>query len=428
MSEAHLAVVIFVITYTLIVSERMHKTTAALAGAMAMILFKILPVEAAWEAIDLNVIFLLTGMMIIANTMASTGVFQWLAVRAAKAAGGSPSGVLVILCAVTAVFSAFLDNVTTVVLIAPVALVVARALDVNPVPGLIAIALASNIGGTTTLIGDPPNILIASHAGIDFMTFLTSVGPVAILTLVAFLAAAAVIGRRREPGSAQHRARVMAMDHSGLITDPGLLRISIGVLVLVILGFVFQGVLGYEPAAVALFGGVLVLVITRRDPHHELVQIEWSTLFFFIGLFIVVGGLETTGVLEAVGERAVDLTQGSLPRSLFLVLWMSAGLSGVVDNIPYTATMLPILDELNADLIAHGHPSNAIWWALAVGADMGGNLTIIGASANVLIANISERNGHHITFFEFFKWGLPTTLGSMVIASIYFWLRYIAFA
>ena len=350
-----------------------------------------------------------------------------MAAPAAKAAGGSPFGVLVILCLVTAVFSAFLDNVTTVVLIAPVALVVARALEVRPVPGLIAIALASNIGGTSTLIGDPPNILIASHVGIDFMTFLTAVGPVAVLTLIAFLAAAAVVGRWREPGTPATRARVMAMDDSDLISDPRLLKISIAVLVLVITGFVLQGTLGYEPAGVALMGGVLILVITRRDPHHELMQVEWSTLFFFIGLFIVVGGLETTGVLEAVGERAVDLTKGSLAGSLFLVLWMSAGLSGVVDNIPYTATMLPILDELNQDLIARGHPSNALWWALAVGADMGGNLTIIGASANVLVANISERNGHHITFVEFFKWGLPTTLASMVIASVYFWLRYLAF-
>jgi Na+/H+ antiporter NhaD/arsenite permease-like protein len=295
------------------------------------------------------------------------------------------------------------------------------------VPGLIALALASNIGGTTTMIGDPPNILIASHIKTDFVTFLIDVGPVAIITLICFLAVAAFVGKWREPGSPESRARVLAMDESGLITDPRLLRISLFVLAVTIAGFLLQGWLGYEPAAVALTGGVLILLITRSDPHHQLVKVEWNTLFFFIGLFIVVGGLEKTGVLETVGQRAVELTNGSLSKSMFLVLWMSAFLSGVIDNIPYTATMLPILDGLNEGLKAQGHPSNAIWWALAIGADMGGNMTIIGASANVLIANIAERNGHRIRFVEFLKWGVPTVFGTMVIATVYLWLHYLAF-
>jgi len=415
------------VTYAVIVSERVHKTTAALAGAMAMIAFKVIDAEQAWEAIDLNVIFLLAGMMIIANTMASTGVFQWLAIRAAKVAGGSPFGVLVILCAVTATFSAFLDNVTTVVLIAPVALVVARALEVRPEPGLVAIALASNIGGTSTLIGDPPNILIASHANIDFMTFLVHVGPAAVLSLVAFLVVLALVARWREPTNETQRRRIMSMDDQGLITDLRLLRISVAVLAATIVGFLLQGVLGYEPAAIALMGGVLILLITRNDPHHELMQVEWTTLFFFIGLFIVVGGLEHTGVLQDVGRSAVELTRGSVEASTFLVLWMSALLSGVVDNIPYTATMLPVLDELNRSLNQAGHPRNITWWALTLGADLGGNLTVIGASANVLVANIAERSGHPISFAEFFRWGLATTIGTVVISSAYLWLRYMAF-
>ncbi|MBM3139812.1 MAG: ArsB/NhaD family transporter [Chloroflexi bacterium] len=422
-----MAVIIFVVTYAVIVSERVHKTTAALAGAMAMIAFKVIDAEQAWEAIDLNVIFLLAGMMIIANTMASTGVFQWLAIRAAKVAGGSPFGVLVILCAVTATFSAFLDNVTTVVLIAPVALVVARALEVRPEPGLVAIALASNIGGTSTLIGDPPNILIASHANIDFMTFLVHVGPAAVLSLVAFLVVLALVARWREPTNETQRRRIMSMDDQGLITDLRLLRISVAVLAATIVGFLLQGVLGYEPAAIALMGGVLILLITRNDPHHELMQVEWTTLFFFIGLFIVVGGLEHTGVLQDVGRSAVELTRGSVEASTFLVLWMSALLSGVVDNIPYTATMLPVLDELNRSLNQAGHPRNITWWALTLGADLGGNLTVIGASANVLVANIAERSGHPISFAEFFRWGLATTIGTVVISSAYLWLRYMAF-
>lgn len=424
MDGTTLAIIIFVITYAAIISERMHKTTAALAGAMLIIAFHVLSTEQAFESIDLDVIFLLAGMMVIANTLASTGVFQWLAIRSAKAAKGDPVGVLVILCAITAVASAVLDNVTTVVLIAPVALVVSETLEVRPVPGLIALALASNIGGTATLVGDPPNILIGSHADIDFLTFMLNVGPASVLVLVAFLAVLPLVARRAVHTSTDLRERVMAIDHSELITDYALLRTTLIVLGFTMLGFLFQEPLGYEPASVALMGAAALLVVTRHDPHAPLRDVEWTTLFFFIGLFIVVGGLEHVGVLEDIGNAATDLTGGSRVAATFMILWMSAVLSGIVDNIPYTATMLPIVSELADDTEGD---TNVFWWALAIGADMGGNLTIIAASANVLVANLALRSGTRISFYEFFRYGSIATLGAMIISSAYLWLRYFAF-
>ncbi len=425
MTDAQLAILVFVATYAIIVSERIHKTTAALVGAMVLVALKILDTEEAFEAIDLNVIFLLAGMMMIANTLAGTGAFQWAAVRAAKAAGGSPWGVLVVLAGSTAVLSALLDNVTTVVLIAPVALVVAQTMEVRVTPSLIAIVLASNVGGAATVIGDPPNIMIASQADIGFVTFLANVGPVALLTLIVFLIVAGIISRWKLHATPAQRERVMAMDESELITNPHVLRLSLIVLSLTILGFLLQGPLGYEPSTIALMGGSVLMLITRQDPHEVLRDIEWSTLFFFIGLFIVVAGLEKTGVLEDVATRAADATNGSPTIAAMLILWMSAILSGVIDNIPYTATMLPIVQELEADL-THDGEKHVLWWALAIGADFGGNLTIVGASANVLVASLAARAGSRISFLEFLLWGGLTTFGSMIIATAYLWLRYLA--
>ncbi|HJM75333.1 MAG TPA: ArsB/NhaD family transporter [Dehalococcoidia bacterium] len=426
MSEVQIALTIFLVTYAVIISEKVHKTTIALAGGMLVIAFRVLDTHQAFEAIDLDVIFLLVGMMIIANTMADTGVFRWMAIRSAKAANGSPIRVLILLCLITAVASAFLDNVTTVVLMAPVTLVVADTLGVKAVPMLIAEVLASNIGGTATLIGDPPNILVASHADIDFLTFAVNVGPVAVIALAAFLLVLPWLMRGQFEAAIDARGRVMQIDDSQLITDPRMLRIAGGVLGLVVLGFLFQGPLGYEPATVALMGATLLLLITRQDPHEALREVEWSTLFFFVGLFIVVGGLEEVGLLEDIGEWAADETGGSAAASSMLILWMSAILSGFVDNIPYTATMLPIVETMSGELDASAAP-NLLWWSLAIGADMGGNLTIVAASANVLVANIAARNGLKITFFEFFRYGVLATAMTMAIASAYIWLRYFAF-
>jgi Na+/H+ antiporter NhaD/arsenite permease-like protein len=427
LTDAQLAVGVFGITYALIISERVHKTTAALAGAVVLVLLHVLTTEAAWSAVDLNVIFLLVGMMIIANTTAKTGLFQWLAIRSAKIARGNPMGVLLMLCLVTAVVSAFLDNVTTVVLVAPVTIVVAETMGVPLVPMLIAEAIASNIGGTVTLIGDPPNILIGSYAHLSFMDFTTGVGPGAVLALVGYLLLVRWQARKQMRGGPDTYARVMAIEEDGLITDPHLLRICLGVLAVTIAGFLVHGQLGFEPSIVAMAGATALLLITRHDPQDALRDVEWPTLFFFIGLFVVVQGLDSTGVLAKVAKVAADASHGSLTAATMLILWMSTLLSGVIDNIPYTATMLPVVGQLGKDLGASGSRENVLWWSLAMGADLGGNLTVIGASANVLVSNLAGRSGHRITFFEFMKYGVPATLLTISISTLYLWVRFLAF-
>lgn len=422
-NEAYLATGVFIATYVAIASERVHKTSAALAGGMLVIFIGVLDSHEAFDAIDLNVIFLLAGMMVIANTMASTGVFQWLAVRTTKVAGGHPLMVLILLCLVTAVVSSVLDNVTTVVLIAPITVLVARTLRVPAPPMLIAEAIASNLGGAATLIGDPPNVLIGSHAGIGFAEFAWHVAPGAILALAAYIAYLWFRMRGSMVANPEVRAEVMKLDESSLITNHTLLRISLGVLALTLVGFVFHGPLGYEPAAVAMMGATLLLVVTRVDPYEALREVEWVTLFFFIGLFILVRSLEVTGVLDEVGQFAVDASGGSRATGTFLLLWLSAFASGIVDNIPYTATMLPVVDDLTAEL-GRDPDDRVLWWALTFGADFGGNMTIIGASANVLVANLAARNGEPISFWQFFRYGLPATILTVFVISGYLWVRY----
>ena len=411
---------IFIITYGLIASERIHKTIAALAGGVVMVLFGIITQEAAFEHIDFNVIFLLAGMMVLASIIRKTGVFGWLAIRSARLAGGEPYRILVVLSVITAVASAFLDNVTTVVLVGPITLFLAARLGLSPVPFLIAEILASNIGGASTLIGDPPNILIGSAAGLDFVAFLNHMAPVAVLSLVAFLVSARWLFRAHLTVDPALRAAVLRLDERQMITDPSLLRKSLVVLGLTLLGFLVHGPLGYEPATVALSGAVVLMLVAREDPHEILREVEWPTLFFFIGLFMLVAGVIEVGLIEVLAEGALALTGGALAPTAMLLLWLSAALSGIVDNIPYTATMIPVVQRLTAD-----GENQALWWVLAIGTDFGGNATIIGASANVILASLAEREGHPITFWEFFKYGSVATLGSMVIATIYVWLRYL---
>ncbi len=424
MSDTQVAAAIFTATYVVIVSERVRKTTAALVGAVLMILVGVLDQEQAFKAIDLNVIFLLAGMMMIVNVVGKTGIFQWLAIRSAKLGRGDPLRILIILSLVTAVASAFLDNVTTVVLIAPVTLFVAGSLRVSAVPFLIAEALASNIGGAATLIGDPPNIMIGSAADLDFTSFLLNMTPVIVIVLVLYLLAARFLFFRGVAPTPEMRARIMELDEREVITDVGLLRVSLVVLGLTLVGFLFHGPLGYEPASVALFGAALILLVTRQDPHAVLRDVEWSTIFFFIGLFIVVGGVEEVGILERVGEEIAEVTDGSQTAATFLILWASALISGIVDNIPYTAAMIPVVREINGGF-GDGQDSNVLWWALALGADLGGNLTVIAASANVLVANLARRGGERIPFLEFFRYGALVTAGTTVVSMAYLWLRYL---
>jgi Na+/H+ antiporter NhaD/arsenite permease-like protein len=325
-----------------------------------------------------------------------------------------------VLSVITAVASAFLDNVTTVVLVGPITLFLAARMGLSPLPFIVSEILASNIGGASTLIGDPPNILIGSAAGLGFADFLAHMAPLSAVLLVLYLVAARWLFRGQLVVDAQRRDSLLALDERQMISDPRLLRSSLLVLGLTLVGFVLHGALHLEPATVALTGAIALMIIAREDPHEVLREVEWPTLFFFVGLFMMVAGVIEIGLIVAVADGIEAVTGGVLAPTAILVLWASALLSGVIDNIPYTATMIPVVAQLSS-----GHASDALWWGLAIGADLGGNATIIGASANVILASMAEREGHRITFGAFLRYGVPVTIGSMVIATIYVWLRYL---
>ena len=420
MNPVWLAGGIFLITYALIVTERVHRTIAALLGGVAIILIGVLEQDQAFHSIDWNVIFLLAGMMMIASILSETGVFQWIAVKSVQLGKGSPYRIMVILMLVTAVTSALLDNVTIVILMAPVTLFIAASLGVSPIPYLIALILASNIGGTATLVGDPPNILIGSAADIDFLTFAANLAPIALIILIVFMGLAWFLFRKDFKDNKSDTSSIEAMDTSELITNRSLLRKSMVVLAGVILGFLFHGVLHLQPATIALAGATVLMLWGRIDIEHVLDEIEWTALFFFIGLFIVVEALVVVGIIEAVAQAALRLTGADLRMTSMLLLWLSAIASGIVDNIPYTAAMIPVVENLGKAM-----PIDPLWWSLALGACLGGNATLVGAAANVVVANLSEKSGHPISFGLFLRYGAIVTFVSLVLASIYVWLRYL---
>lgn len=420
MNSVWLAGGIFLITYALIVTERVHRTVSALLGGVAMILFGVLPQEQAFQAVDWNVIFLLAGMMALANVLRETGLFQWIAVQAVRLGRGDPFRIMLILSLVTAVTSALLDNVTIVVLVAPVTLLVAASLRVSPLPFLIAEILASNIGGTATLIGDPPNILIGSAAGIDFLTFAANLAPISVLILAVFVGLSWFLFRGDLRSRAARSLDVDALDTDALITDRPMMVKSLIAMGGVIVGFLLHGPLHLEPATIALAGATVLLLWTRTDPHHILREVEWTTLFFFFGLFITVEAVVQVGIIESVASAALQLTGGDVGLTSTLLLWLSAVASGIVDNIPYTATMIPVVQSLGQVM-----PIEPLWWSLALGACLGGNATLVGASANVVVASLAERSGYPISFGLFLKYGLITTVMSLLLATAYVWLRYL---
>jgi Na+/H+ antiporter NhaD/arsenite permease-like protein len=424
LSDVALASVIFGVTYAAIVSERIHKTAAALAGGVAMIAFGIVDQKEAFDYIDFNVIFLLVGMMIIANTLGKTGALQWLAIRSAKLARGSPILITITLAVITAVFSAFLDNVTTVVLMAPLALFVAGILRVNPIPLLVTQIVASNIGGAATIIGDPPNILIGSQAELSFVDFLIHLGPIVLLVLGIFLAAVYLVWRHEFKGGPELAQRILRLDESEVLTDRTLMWKSLGILSLVVIFFVLHSALDIELATVALGGAAALMIISGQHPHEVLREVEWITIFFFVGLFMVVAGVEEAGVLEDIGEALSDVSGGEESAATMLVLWPSAFLSGVVGNIPLTTAMIPVVEEVSAEQELAGS-SNPLWWALALGAGLGANLTVVAAAANVYVLGIAERAGYKVTFFQFMRYGALITIISLAVATGYLWLRYL---
>ncbi|MBI5044048.1 MAG: ArsB/NhaD family transporter [Nitrospirae bacterium] len=432
-----IATTIFILAYALIISEKIHKTIIGIFGAAVMIVLGIVSQEDAFNSLDLgidwNVIFLLVSMMIIINIMKPTGVFEYIAIKSAKIAKGKPFMIMAIFSIVTAIVSAFLDNVTTVLLIAPVTLLICQALELDVVPFLITEAIASNIGGTATLIGDPPNIMIASKAQLDFMSFIYHLSPVIIIVLIAYIITIKFIFGKKLWVRDELKQRIMAMNENEAIKDPVLLKKSLVVLSVTITGFILHGFLHMEPATIALFGaGLLLLVSGNKEPHHILAEAEWTTLFFFMGLFIIIGGVVKVGLIKWMSVQVLNITQGNMFATSMVVMWFSAFASAFIDNIPYVATMNPLIIDMAKQLwpnlsgteLLHHPDLMPVWWSLALGACLGGNGTAIGASANVIVVGMAEKMGKPISFKKFMLYGMPLMIESVIICTVYVWLRY----
>ncbi|WP_433074519.1 SLC13 family permease [Dactylosporangium sp. CA-052675] len=428
---AWLSVAIFAAAYVLIATEWVHRVTAALGGAVLMLLIGATDAEHAFfsadAGIDWNVVFLLLGMMLIVAVLKRTGAFEYLAIWAVKRARGRPFPVMVILVVVTAVASAMLDNVTTVLLIAPVTFLVCQRLAVPVAPYLIAEAMASNIGGTATLVGDPPNIIIASRAGLSYNDFVNHLAPLIAVLLVVFVLLCRVMFRSAFRADPERAAAVVQLRERDAIRDPRLLVVSLAVLALVTAAFVLHSVVHLEPSVVAIVGGLVLLAASRLDAAEVAADVEWPTLAFFAGLFVMVGALVHTGAVGALSRTVADAVAGDPHLAAMGLLGGSAVLSAIVDNIPYVATMSPIVADLARAEGSTGGP-HVLWWALALGADLGGNATAVGASANVVILGLAERAGQRISFWQFTKYGLVAAGVTVAISAVYLWLRYLAFA
>ena len=432
LSPLLVSLAIFVLTYAIIVTERINRAIVALLGAGLMIFSGVLHQSEAFAGIDLNTIGLLTGMMVIVAITQKSGVFQYVAVVAAKAVKADPWGLMVMLSVVTALFSALLDNVTTVLLVAPVTLLITDALKLKPYPYLFALIFASNIGGSATLIGDPPNIMIGSATGLGFNDFLFNLAPLALVVFILTLIPLYLIWGRKLYAAPEDRAQVMAFDADKAITDPRLLKQSLAVIALVILGFMLAHVIGQEPATIAMFGAALLLLLrvwdqNGEDQSHQVqrgfAEVEWVTIFFFVGLFVVVAGVEKAGALKILAQQLMELTGGDFAATTFIILWVSATASALVDNIPFVATMIPVIHSM-APSFGAGN-INTLWWSLALGACLGGNGSLVGASANLVVAGFAERAGQPIRFLPFMLMAFPLMLGSIAVSSVYLWLRYL---
>ena len=413
---------VFLLTYAIIVSEKIHRTIAAFLGAALVVITGIVSPEKAVHAIDFNTIGLLVGMMIIVGITRQTGVFEYMAIKAAKSSKGEPLRIIAALSLVTAVLSAFLDNVTTVLLIVPVTFAIANQLKLSPLPFLIAEIISSNIGGTATLIGDPPNIMIGSATGLGFMDFVFNLAPVIVLVYVLTIFFIQMIYRKQLVAKPEQQEIIMKLNEKDEIKDSALLRKCLAVLTLTVLGFILHQYVHLESSVIALSGASLLLLVTREDPEHSLHAVEWAVIFFFIGLFVVVGALEEVGVIEAVAKWSLAVTGGNMVPTAMLILWLSAIASAFVDNIPFVATMIPLIQDMGrlggiADL-------NFLWWALSLGACLGGNGTAIGASANVVVIGMAEKRGQHISFIGYMKIAFPLMLMSIAVSTAYLLLWY----
>lgn len=431
-----LASIIFVATYAIIISERIDRTKIALIGALIMVLAGVIDQEQAIDAIDFNTLGLLIGMMLLVAIVRRTGIFGHLGFQVARWTGGRVIPMMVMMALITALASAFLDNVTTILLIVPVTIALTDLMGLPSKPFLITQIIASNIGGTATLIGDPPNILIGSATGLTFIDFLVHLAPVVLLNLALVVAIWAIQFRNMVRPDEEHRAQVIAAAAAERIEDYALLRKSLIVLGLTMIGFLLHGALHLEAATVALAGAAVLMLISKIEIHHLVNEIEWPTIFFFAGLFVLVGGIEQAGVLDEIAKGVIDITGGDVTLTVLALLWLAAILSMIVDNIPAVTTLIPLSLAVARGLFPELanlpveefmlHPAVVpIWWALALGADLGGNGTLVGASANVVGAGLSERHGERITFMEFTREGMPVTLLTLVVSSFYIYFFYL---
>jgi Na+/H+ antiporter NhaD/arsenite permease-like protein len=416
-----ISIVIFVGVFALIFSEKVHRTSAALAGAVLLWITHVITFDQGMEEIDFNTLGVLTGMMLFVAVAKQSGIFEYMAYKAAKLAKGDPWKIMMYFIIVTAVCSAFLDNVTTVLLIAPMTFTICKILDENPVPFFMTQILASNVGGTATLIGDPPNIMIGSGAGLTFADFIKYDGIVCVIILIAFIAIFYFIYGRKLSSTPEARAIVMELNEQDAIKDKGLMHKSVGMIIIVIVAFMLHGQLGLESSMIALAAAAIMLIIGGQDIEEMILGVEWTTIGFFAGLFVVVGGMVQTGVIDMLAQALIDVTGGDPIVAMLVILFASAVISSILDNIPFTATMIPIILYMGSQ----GMDIWPLWWALSLGACLGGNGTLIGASANVVLSGISTREGYPITFMNFLKVGFPMMLVSVVIAAIYLMVRFV---
>lgn len=421
--------------YVLIATEKIQKSVVALIGASLTLLLGLLPfysyidektgyyVKSVFDYVAFDVIFLLIGMMIIVNIASKSGVFKWLAIQVLKMTKGHPKLVLFTMATLTAILSAFLDNVTTVVLMLPITFSVAKEFDTDPTPFLIAEVLASNIGGTATLIGDPPNIIIGTKAGLTFMDFVNELTVLVTIIFLTIIGILILIFRKKIKTTPEKMAHIANLDNSETIKDKPLMIRSIITLILVIAGFVTHDLTNINAYVFALAGASFLLLFEKPKEIYK--DVEWLTIFFFVGLFIIIGGFEANGGINFLADNLIKLTGGDIKDATMLILWGSGFLSGIIDNIPYTATMAPLIEQVQNTISYVGTGHNPLWWALSLGACLGGNLTIIGAAANVLVSESTASKGYPISFMRFLKYGMMTTFISLTLSSIYLYVRYL---
>lgn len=414
------AIAVFVIVMLAIMTEKLHRSLAAITGAMLVLALHVMPFDAAMEHIDFNTLGVLLGMMLFVSVVKLSGVFEFLAIKCARLAKGDPWKIMLLFVLLTAVLSAFLDNVTTVLLIGPMTLTVCKLLDINPIPFFMTEILASNIGGTATLIGDPPNIMIGSAAGYSFFDFILYDAPAVVIILAAVLVMFYFMYGRKMHVDDEHRSRIMELDEHAQIKNQRLLKQSVVMTALVVVGFMAHGALGLESCIIALGAAGIIMLISGESIEEALSNVEWTTLSFFAGLFVIVGALAETGVIGMLANGLIDMTGGNVFITMLVLLIGSAVISSFLDNIPFVATMIPILLAMEAT----GMDVTPLWWAVSLGACLGGNGTLIGASANVVLSDISKKHGYEISFATFFKTGFPIMLLTILIAGVYLVVRF----